>query len=105
MEIQRYLTPLGVICVIIVLTSELVVSTKPERAELQKESKFDDIIHSFNIVVTAYGFLINLYPIYDSIEPSKRNHRTILLACMVGLGFGAIVYLAFSAMSAEVFGL
>ena len=63
------------------------------------------MIHAFNIVITAYGFLINLYPIYDKIEPSQRNHSTILQACAMGTLFSALVYLAFRYMSAKVFGM
>ena len=48
-----------------------VVTAESLAEEQQGErANFNDLIHAFNIVITAYGFLINLYPIYDKIEPN-----------------------------------
>ena len=100
-RVQRYFSPTGVSCVIFVLATQL----GSEVTAPAEPSDLISLVHSFNIVVTAYGFLINLYPIYDKLEPQKRTHGTILLASGVALSFGAFVYLAFSLMSAEVFGM
>lgn len=104
LKLQRYFMPIGSTCIILALASQLMMTTETQTKEL-KRAEFNDLIHAFNIVITAYGFLINLYPIYDKIEPNQRNHKTILLACTIGLLFCALIYLAFSKMSIEVFGL
>ena len=60
---------------------------------------------AFNIILCAYGYIINLYPIYDKLEPSQRNHQTLLLCCLVALIFSAGVYTAFAWLASSVFGL
>ena len=82
-----------------------IVTETEQNQEEDKRADFNDLIHAFNIVITAYGFLINLYPIYDKIYPSQRNHKTIMLAVGMGTLFSALIYLAFSYMSAQVFGM
>ena len=75
---------------------------KPQNNDHEYITDFAD---AFNIILTAYGYIINLYPIYDKLEPSIRSPRVLMIACTLALLFTAFVYTAFGWLAAEVFGI
>ena len=61
-------------------------------------------IDAFNIILTAYGFIINLYPVYDKLEVDKRNEKNILSAVLVAMLFSALMYIMFAQFAKFNFG-
>lgn len=57
---------------------------------------------SVSIILTSYGFTINLFPIYSSIE--KRNNTRGISALSIALLFAFIVYLSFAYLGISAFG-
>ena len=64
-----------------------------------------EYMDAFNIIITAYGYMINLLPIFDKIEPVKRTPSNLLTAVCWALAFSVSVYTLFAALSIECFGI
>ena len=56
----------------------------------------------FGILLCAYGFSQNLFPIYVSLEDQKTNNA--LKATGLGLGMSFLIYLSMGILSLYVFG-
>lgn len=62
-------------------------------------------VDALNIVLTSFGYIVNMYPIYDKLEPSLRSPRNLLLCCFVAMFFSASVYSGFAQLSISCFGI
>ena len=69
------------------------------------EPKVEVILDSFNICIASYGFLINLYPIYDKLYPDIRTPKNGLKASASALIFCGLIYISFAYVSIKCFGI
>jgi amino acid permease len=60
------------------------------------------VLDSVSIIVTAYAFVINFYPIYSSLD--KRTNENGLLSVSMAMIFCCCVYITFSLMAISVYG-
>ena len=72
--------------------------------DIHLDATFDSV-SAVNIMVTAYGFAINFYPLYDKLEPGQRTHKNMLLATTNGLGIASTSYCLLIWFSTSLFGL
>jgi amino acid permease len=59
-------------------------------------------IEALSIILTSYGFIYNLFPIYISIE--GRNNTKGMQAISMALFIVCIVYVGFSILAIDVYG-
>jgi hypothetical protein len=63
------------------------------------------LLDSFNIVMSSYGFIINLLPIYYNLKPELRTSNNGLKISATALTLTACIYLAFAYMCICSFGI
>jgi amino acid permease len=59
-------------------------------------------VDSISIILTAYGFIYNLFPIYTSIR--ERNNSKGYKAVEIALSFSLFIYVGFSIMAIYNYG-
>ena len=65
--------------------------------------QFDDVA-ALNIVVSAYSFALNFYPLYDKLEPTIRTKNNMLVATSVGLSMAGTIYCLLIWLCTAIFG-
>ena len=99
--------PISIVSVLAVLAYKALTKTEEvqtKKAPLLEPDYAMDFADAFNIIFTAYGYIINLYPLYDKLDPSIRSPKALMYACTVALLTTAVVYTIFAYTAAEVFG-
>ncbi len=94
---------------IIIFTLKLALSVDlPSNSQKQllsaqaSDSKAGQLYDSFSIIVSSYGFILNLFPVYTSIE--QRNNKKGYQASGSALAFSFIVYVTFSFLAYYCYG-
>ena len=112
LKVSTYVLFFGVICLIVLLTSLLLINgSYAERIEqsgatipvvIKKPLIMEDIMDSVNISVASQGFVIALFPIYSSMA---RNARPRVMTSITGaLLFTMGTYTFLSMVSISYFG-
>lgn len=74
------------------------VSATSTMVKYEKGSLFDSI----SIILTSYGFTINFFPIYSSLE--KRTNTNGLAALFIAMMFTLCIYASFSYLGVKAYG-
>eukprot|EP00347_Sterkiella_histriomuscorum_P012714 403367497 len=61
-----------------------------------------NIIDSISIILTAYGFVINFYPIYSQLD--KKTNKNGYLTSLIALLLSFSVYMIFSILATQIYG-
>ena len=69
------------------------------------ESLSEQFIDSLNITQGSYGFLLNLYPIVNSMKRSKQNARNVGCAIVSALTFTFVVHVALAMLAIQIYGM
>ncbi|CDW90791.1 UNKNOWN [Stylonychia lemnae] len=77
-------------------------SDQPPVISKHEDFSFEKLMDSFNIVITAYGFVINFFPVYKNLK-GRSNTRGFITVIMA-LFFCFSTYLLFSLMTHRVYG-
>lgn len=64
--------------------------------------KKGSIVDSLTIVLTAYGFILNFYPIFTQIEP--KTNKNGYLATLLAMFFCFATYISFSFLALSTYG-
>eukprot|EP00347_Sterkiella_histriomuscorum_P001964 403369990 len=60
------------------------------------------IVDAINIILTAYGFVMNFYPTFSQLD--KKTNTNGYAASIIALLFSFIVYMLFSILASEIYG-
>lgn len=81
----------------------LVEPNDPQPAQGHDETDFTEkIVDSVNILLTSYGFVINLFPISQQLEVS--SNANVLKSVLLALGFCFTSYLILTQLCINLFG-
>ena len=104
LKISSILLFSGVV-ILVLMFGYRVLFTEPTevgKPHIQRATKESGILDSLAIIITSYGFVINFFPVYQSID--RRSNGKATLASFMALIFCFIVYIFFSFMAWYVYG-
>lgn len=77
-------------------------NTLNKKSEKMEEYVHGNIIDSIAIVVTSYGFILNLFPVYTSMD--NRSNSKGFSATIIALTFCFVIYIFFSILAYYTYG-
>lgn len=86
-----------------ILKAEAEFTTRND-AHVKGQSAFWNLLDSFNISVSSYGFMLNFTPVFDKLKPELRSPSNGRLAVILALMFVGFAYISFGELSIAYFG-
>ena len=75
-----------------------------------KEERFSDLsggeklMDCMNILITGYGYVMNLFPIVKQMDPAKQDYNTCMKSVFGGLMFVFLSYTFLTFLSVRIYG-
>lgn len=69
-----------------------------------KEGYGERLIDCCNIVITSYGYVINLFPIVNEVKPSQKTYKGLMCAILSGLLFTLFAYISLGYLAVRIYG-
>lgn len=99
LSFQRMMMPVGIGLMLLILFVKILTKGKESTTSQTVKSEvpsFSALLDSFNITISSYGFLVNLYPIYSKMSPKIRTFQNGLSTAAISLFITMLVNLTFS---------
>ncbi len=95
----------GVISLVVIFIVKVLFKNSLDHGSVDQTSAVytkGSVIDSVSIIVSAYGFILNFFPVYVSIE--GRNNKKALQSTSMALLFCLLIYVSFSYLAVETYG-